>query len=162
MESLTERIPVDCVSDANFNVVAHLEGPNNQNLHYIEDQAHCRVSVHGAINSGFSVDEEGPIYILLMANSQSDMDKGKDLCNNLISTVKAQKQKILQEKAQKRAKKRKSGAKTVNLPEQFLLAMRYYFPGEPSEPPPPGSTQDMKQHNRNFRAVAKQNGWFTN
>ncbi|KAH0786947.1 KH domain-containing protein [Histomonas meleagridis] len=162
MESLKERIPVDCVSDANFNVVAHLEGPNNQNLHYIEDQSHCRLTVHGAINSGFSLDEEGPIYILLMANSPDDIEKGKDLCLNLISTVKAQKQKILQEKAQKRAKKRKAGSKTVNLPEQFLLAMRYYFPGEPAEPPPPGSTQDMKLHRRKFRIVAKHNSWFTN
>lgn len=161
MENLSEKIIVDCTSDQNFNVISHLEGINNQNLHYIEDNSHCKISIIGSTNSGFAYEEDGPVQILIMGNAQEDIEKARDLCENLISTIKLQKQKALQAKAQKRAKKKKNGSSNVVLPEQFLLAMRHYFPGEPAEPPPPGSTQDIKQHRRNFKRVGKQNGWFT-
>lgn len=156
---ISEKIPVGIVSDANFNVIANLEGPQNSYLHYIEEQTNCRVSVHGSVNSGYESDNS-PIYILIMSDSQEDLDKAKEYVNNLISTVQAKKQKMLQIKVSKKNKKRRSGGKSIDLPQQLLIAMRYYFPGGPAEPPPPGSTKDIKIHNRKFRQVGKENGWF--
>jgi hypothetical protein len=157
---LSAKVDVGITSDAQFNVISHLEGPHNRFLRYIEEQAHCRLSVHGALHFGVDSEEEGPLHILIFAETEDDLVKARGLCENLISTVKAQKQQTLQMKAAKRMKKKKTGKGTVILPDQLIAAMTVYYPGEPAEPPPPGSAEDIKEHKKNFRAVGKQLGWF--
>jgi hypothetical protein len=154
------RIDVGLVSDAQFNVISHLEGPHNRFLHYIEEQAHCRVSVHGALHFGLESEEEGPLHILVLADTEDDLAKASELCENLIATVRAQKQQTAQLKAARRIKKRKTGKGTLVLPDQLISAMKCYFPGDDAEPPPPGSTEDLKRHRANFPFVGKQLGWF--
>ena len=156
----TEKIDVGVASTAQFNVIAYLEGPNKQYLRYIEEQAHCRVTISDPITTGFNSGDSGQITLILVADTREDLEKAKELANNLIETVHAQKDRVIEAKAKKRAKKRKNGSKAVNLPEQLLLAMKFYYPGEPAEPPPPGSTQDLKIHKREFPRIAKQQRWF--
>ncbi|OHT13353.1 KH domain containing protein [Tritrichomonas foetus] len=156
----SEKIDVGVTSNAQFNVIAYLEGPNKQYLHYIEEQAHCRITINDAINSGFNPYDNTQISLLIATDTDEDLQKARNLCQNLIETVKAQKARVTEAKARKRAKKRKSGQKAINLPEQLLLAMKFYYPGEPAEPPPPGSTQDLKIHKREFPRIAKQMKWF--
>ncbi|KAK8838712.1 hypothetical protein M9Y10_032751 [Tritrichomonas musculus] len=156
----SDKIDVDVESTPQFNVVGYLEGPNKQYLHYIEEQAHCKISINYPINSGYSTHEDNKISLLIIANSEEDLNKARELCNSLIESVKEQKLRITEMKAKKKAKKRKSGKSTVNLPEQLLLAMKFYFPGDPAEPPPPGSTQDLKLHKKTFPHIAKQMKWF--
>jgi hypothetical protein len=157
---LTARVEVGLTSDAQFNVISHLEGPHNRFLRYIEEQAHCRLSVHGALQFGVDSEEEGPLHILILAENEDDLAKARSLCENLITTVKAQRQQAIQTKAVKRIKKKKMGKGMLVLPDQLIAAMTVYFPGEPAEPPPPGSAEDIKNHRKNFRMVGKRLHWF--
>jgi PHP family Zn ribbon phosphoesterase len=152
------RIDVGVTSDAQFNVISHLEGPHNRFLHYIEEQAHCRASVHGALHFGVESEEEGPLHILVLADTEDDLAEARELCENLIATVRAQKQQSVQLKAARRIKKRKAGKGMLVLPDQLIAAMKCYFPGDDAGPPPPGSAEDLKQHTNNFRSIGKQLG----
>jgi PHP family Zn ribbon phosphoesterase len=154
------RIDVGVTSDAQFNVISHLDGPHNRFLRYIEEQTHCRASVHGALHFGVGSEEEGPLHILVLADSEDDVAKAREHCENVIATVRAQRQQSVQLKAARRIKKRKAGKGVLVLPDQLIAAMKCYFPGDDAEPPPPGSAEDVKQHKANFRSVGKQLGWF--
>ena len=156
----SDNIEVDVESTPQFNVVGCLEGPNKQYLHYIEEKANCKISINYPINSGYSTLDDNKISLIVIASSEEDLNKARELCHSLIESVKEQKLRSIEAKAKKKAKKRKSGKSTVNLPEQLLLAMKFYFPGEPAEPPPPGSTQDLKIHKKTFPHIAKQMKWF--
>lgn len=157
-ELYSEQIDVGISSTADFNLIGHLEGTDKVNLRYIRDKAHVEIS----IQSGSIADNgKGNIKILLVASNQEDLNIAKDLCQNLIATVKAQKLKAEQTSSTKKTKKRKNNQKFVDLPVPLLLAMKYYFPGEPVQPPPPGSTRDIKEHNSKFRNVGKKMNWFS-
>lgn len=155
----SEKIDAGVTSDAHFNAVSSIEGPNLRNLRYIEDQTRCKVSVHGT--GHVSDGEDGLIHVLVIADTEEDLKKAKELVSNLIATVKAQKQRAAQAKAAKRAKRKKSGKAGVSLPDQLIAAMNVYFPGEEDEPPPPGSPGDAKIHRTNFRSAGRSLGWFT-
>lgn len=155
----SDKIEVGVASDPQFNVISHLEGPYSRNLHYIQDQCHCRLSVHGSANTGES--EDIPLHILVIADAEEDLEKARGLCSDLISTVKTQKQRAAQVKAAKRVRKKKNGKGSINLPDALIAAMRVYFPGQPVEPPPPGSAEDAREHRTHFRSVGKELNWFT-
>jgi hypothetical protein len=161
-EYFTARIDVGIASDAQFNVIATLEGTHNRNLHYIEEQSHCRLTVQGGLRYGPDSEDDGPLHILIMGDTEEDLERGRTLCENLIATVRLQRQRTLQAQSAKKAKKKKNAAKgVVTLPDQLIAAMRVYFPGDEAELAPPGSSQDFKQHRQNFRMVGKQYDWFS-
>jgi hypothetical protein len=157
---LTAKVDVGLVSDAQFNVVTHLEGPHNRFLRYIEEQSNCRLSVHGALHFGADAEDEGPLHILVLAETEDGLEKARTLCENLVATVRAQRQQMVQQRAAKRIKKKKAGKGMLVLPDQLIAAMRVYCPAGPAEPPPPGSPEDVREHARSFRAVGRRLGWF--
>lgn len=154
-EYFSEKIEVGIASENYFNVITNLEGPDMRNIQYIQNQANCRVSLDQT-----EPDDTG-LYLLVTAKTEVDLDKAKKLCENLIATVKAQKQRVFEQKAAKRAKKRKTGKMHVSLPDPLIAAMNVYYPGDEVEPPPPGSPGDAKEHKMKFRMVGKQNNWFS-
>ena len=155
---LSEKVEVGVGSDSNFNVVSSLEGPNLRNFRYIQEQANCKVSIHGA---GHGESDDGPLHVLIIADTEDDLKKAQDLVTSLVASVKAQKERAVQLKAAKRAKRKKAGKHVVNLPDQVIAAMNVYFPGEEDEAPPPGSVADAKIHRANFRSVGRRLGWFS-
>jgi len=98
--------------------------------------------------------------MLVIADTARDLARGCELCEDLISTVEAQRQRTIRLKAAKRIDKKKGGKGVVNLPEGLIAAMRVYYPGHEPEPAPPGSAADARVHRARFRAVGRQLGWF--
>lgn len=151
---------VNVTSTQNFNVIANMEGPNRSYLRYIEEQTKCKISVSSQPSLSLSLVDDGPVKYTIIGETQESVDKAKSLVDNLIQTVSEQKQRQIQNKAAKKAKKRKLNSKVVDLPQQLMIAMKYYFPGSPAPLPPPGSTADLKLHRRKFRQVSAQQHWF--
>ena len=156
----SSTIDVDITSTPTFNVVANMEGPNRSYLKYIEEKTKCVINLSYATTGNFEVSDDSHVRVSIAGDNEESVEKAKELVNNLIQTVSAQKQRQIQQKAAKKAKKRKSQTKTVDLPQQLMIAMRYYFPGPEGDLPPPGSTSDVKLHKRKFRQVAAQQHWF--
>ena len=157
--SLSAKIDVNIASTPKFNVIANMEGPNRQYLNFIEKKTNCKILVTD--NTGISYDGKGPaVTVSIVGDDQESIDKAKDLLNNLIQTIEAQKQRQIQLKAAKKAKKKSSELKAADLPQALIIGMKYYFPGPPNEPPPPGTTADLKMHKRYFKQTGKEQKWF--
>jgi len=157
--SSTLLVGIESIST--FNVIGHLEGPNRSFLRYIEEETKSKITVYNSTSKN-GTDDSNQISITVISEDEEGLKKAENLCQDLIKTVKAQRQKHIYEKDKKRSKKRKNQGKLIDLPQQLLLGMRYYYPGPSSELPPPGSSGDLKLHRRNFRQIGKQNGWFQN
>ena len=154
----SEKILIGLESTPDFPLIPHLEGPNKANLRYIEEKTNVKLSLQGGRLLGF--DENSPLSFLLVSTNADNLAEAKTLCESLIDTVKAQKAKAEQNSYSKKLKKRKNNQKFLDLPPQLLYTMRYYFPGESAQPPPPGSAKDMKIHKYNFPHVGKKMHWF--
>ncbi|EAY20890.1 KH domain containing protein [Trichomonas vaginalis G3] len=157
---ITITLDVGVASTQNFNVVANMEGPNRSYLRYIEEQSKCKLSLVSTPSLTLNQIEDAPAKLTIIGDTQEHVDKAKELAENLIKTVSEQKQKQIQQKAAKKAKKRKSQNKALDLPQQLMIAMKYYYPGPDAPLPPPGSTADLKLHKRKFRQVSSQQHWF--
>lgn len=161
MEELnfSSKIIVDVESTAQFNVVQHLEGIQNQNINYIQDKTGSKLEIiSNHFSHGFAPNEDNKIYISIIADSEEHLNEAEKLCQGLVQSVKEKKVRNAEIKARK--SQQKSGKSQMTLPEQFLLAMKAYFPGDPAEPPPPGSAQDLKIHKWTFPQIAKRMKWL--
>ena len=157
--SFSSTIDVNISSTPTFNVIANMEGPNRQYLNYIEKKTNCKLMVTD--NTGFAYDgKSAPVRVTIAGDSEESIKQAEDLLNNLIQTIEAQKQRQIQLKAAKKAKKKSSELKAADLPQALVAGMKYYFPGPPNEPPPPGTTADLKIHKRYFKQTMKEQGWY--
>ena len=154
----SEKILMELESSPDFPLIPHLEGPDKINLRHIKEKTNVEISLQGGRFSG--LDENSPLSFLIASTDADNLAKAKTLCQSLIDTIKAQKAKVEQNSYSKKIKKRKNNQKFVDLPPQLLYTMRYYFPGESAQPPPPGSAKDMKIHKYNFPHVGKKMHWF--
>lgn len=143
-------IKVEITETPNFNVISQLEGPNYAYIRYIEDETQTSLTI-------ISPDPENEPFprISIVANSEGDLEKAREMVNDLIQTIGARQKKDEQNRAAKKALKRRKGMPILELPQQLLIAMRYYYPGPPITPPPPGSDDDMKLHNKEYRRLPK-------
>lgn len=133
-----------------------MEGPDRSYLKYIEEKTKCVINLSYAPSENFEITDDSKVRVSIAGDNDESVENAKNLVNNLIQTVSALKHKQIQQKAAKKAKKKKSQVKTVDLPQQLVIAMRYYFPGPEGDLPPPGSTSDIKLHKSKFRQYFSQ------
>ena len=155
--AFSKNIEVYITSTPTFNVVANMEGPNRSFLNYIEKQTNCKLFISDPI---YEINTENGLVVTIASDTNESIEKAESLLNDLIQTVEAQKQKQTKLKAAKKAKKSKSETRPADLPQSLLTAMKFYFPGPPNEPPPPGTTADHKLHKKYFKQVGQEQHWF--
>lgn len=156
----SQKINTGISSTPNFNALNFFEGPRRENFAYIEEHTNTKIVMTTTHLNAFDSKDE-TIVLIISATNEKDLQEGVKLCDNLILTTKAKKKQV-EEKFSIGAKKPKAGKPNVILPQQLLLAMRYYFPGGPAEPAPPGSSKDFRTHRMNFQQVGKHEQWFRN
>jgi hypothetical protein len=123
----TSVICVQITSLVLFNIASHLQGPHNRFRRCIEEQGHGRLPVHGALHFGAGSDEEIPLHILVVAETEADLMKAQPLCEDRVSNAKDQK-----------PQDNTCLTRSIDCGDDWLLSWRF------GESPPRGSAEDVK------------------
>ena len=134
MELKTRVVQASLKETSSFDPVSELEGESKVNIRYIEEKSGAKVSVQKG---------EASPTIHVIAENEDSLERAESLIKDLVETLQRTQMQQIQENAMLRMKRKKKLHGAVELPTQVLLAMKYYFPGEPPEPPPPGSSRDL-------------------
>ncbi|KAJ5143950.1 K Homology domain type 1 [Penicillium bovifimosum] len=92
------RIPIDLEPIPGFNLRAQVVGQGGAYVKHIQQQTRCRVQIKGR-NSGFIEQATGresdePMFLHVAGPDADDVNKAKELCEDLLSNVKEQYQRF--------------------------------------------------------------------
>ncbi|KAJ5542185.1 K Homology domain type 1 [Penicillium sp. DV-2018c] len=92
------RIPIDLEPIPGFNLRAQVVGQGGAYVKHIQQQTRCRVQIKGR-NSGFIEQATGresdePMFLHVAGPDADDVQKAKELCEDLLSNVKEQYQRF--------------------------------------------------------------------
>ncbi|KAJ9123788.1 hypothetical protein QFC24_003562 [Naganishia onofrii] len=95
-----EKIPIGLESMRNFNVRAKVVGPGGMFVKYIQSETGTRVQIKG-VGSGFYETETGmestdPMHINIAGPDESQVEKAKELANDLLDVVRQEYEKARQ------------------------------------------------------------------